>query len=184
MFLSNLYYFVDDQQIDKMIGGLSTMHLLCTDIEGCHQFVEAGVMQHLVGILQHDLGRSTATSLMVLGVIERACRYAVGCEALLGWFPREGGNVPNGASEGYSTLLRLLLQRQRHDIACLTSHILHRLRAYEIIIVFEVLFCSSEARFNLVSATSHMTDPLFTCMCSLQCGPFWKILQLMIQTQA
>ena len=58
MFLSNLYYFVDDQQIDKMIGGLSTMHLLCTDIEGCHQFVEASVMQHLVGILQHDLGRS------------------------------------------------------------------------------------------------------------------------------
>lgn len=124
-------------QIDKMIGGLSTMHLLCTDIEGCRQFVEAGVMQHLVGILQHDLGRSTATSLMVLGVVERACRYAVGCEALLGWLPREGGSVPNGASEGYSTLLRLLLHRQRHDIACLTSHILHRLRAYEIIIVFE-----------------------------------------------
>lgn len=124
-------------QIDKMIGGLSTMHLLCTDIEGCRQFVEAGVMQHLVDILQHDSGRSTATSLMVLGVVERACRYAVGCEALLGWLPREGGSVPNGASEGYSTLLRLLLQKQRHDIACLASHILHRLRAYEIIVVFE-----------------------------------------------
>lgn len=124
-------------QIDKMIGGLSTMHLLCTDAEGCRQFVEAGVMQHLVDILQHDSGRSTATTLMVLGVVERACRYAVGCEALLGWLPREGGAVPKGSSEGYGTLLRLLLQKQRHDIACLASLILQRLRAYEIIIEFE-----------------------------------------------
>eukprot|EP01018_Ginkgo_biloba_P030944 Gb_24781 [translate_table: standard] len=129
-------------QVEQMIGGLSTVHLLCIDAEGCYQFVKAGGMQHLINVLQHDLGQSTATTLMALGAGERACRYAFGCEAFLGWWPRKDEHIPTGTSEGYSTLLKLLLQKQRHDIACLATHILHRLRAYEIIVIFESMVIS------------------------------------------
>ncbi|KAH9287987.1 hypothetical protein KI387_032104, partial [Taxus chinensis] len=124
-------------QMGKLITGLSMVHLLCTDTEGCCQFVKAGGMQHLINVLLHYLGRSTVITLLTLGVVERACRYAVGCEAFLGWVRRKGEIIATGTSEGYSTLLKLLLQRPRHNIACLVTSILHRLRAYEIMVKFE-----------------------------------------------
>ncbi|XP_057830366.2 protein virilizer homolog isoform X1 [Cryptomeria japonica] len=126
-----------NSQISKLVAGLSMVHLLCTDTEGCCQFVKAGGMQYLINVLQHDLGRSTSTTLLALGVVEHACRYAVGCEAFLGWVRRKGESVPTGTSEGYSTLLKLLLQRPRHSVACLVTKLLHRLRAYEIMVKFE-----------------------------------------------
>ncbi|XP_048500624.1 protein virilizer homolog isoform X2 [Beta vulgaris subsp. vulgaris] len=89
-------------------------------------------MKQLAHFLSHDMQNSATVTLMLLGVIEQATRYSVGCEGLLGWWPRESEDVPSSVSEGYSQLLKLLMQKQRHDIAALVTYILHRLRVYEV----------------------------------------------------
>lgn len=81
---------------------------------------------------------------MILGVVEQATRYSVGCEGFLGWWPHEGEDVPSNVSEGYSQLLKLLMQKQRHDIAALATYILHRLRFYEVASKYEVYIVASD----------------------------------------
>lgn len=101
-------------------------------------------MEQLAQFLSQEVHNSATVSLMLLGVVEQATRYSVGCEGLLGWWPREGGNVPSSVSEGYSQLLKLLMQKQRHDIAALATYILHRLRFYEVVSRYEVCFLASK----------------------------------------
>ncbi|XP_058089695.1 protein virilizer homolog [Magnolia sinica] len=119
-------------QNENMIVGLSVVLLSCSGRESCFHFVNGGGMEQLAHFFSPETHKSTAITLMLLGVVEHATRYAIGCEGFLGWWPREDENVPIGSSEGYSQLLKLLLQKQRHDVASLATYILHRLRSYEI----------------------------------------------------
>lgn len=98
-------------------------------------------MDQIVTLLGDEMQSSTAFTLLLLGVIENATRHAVGCEAFLGWWPRDTANLPANKSEGYCNLLKLLLRKQRHDVACLASYVLHRLRTYEIASRYEVCVC-------------------------------------------
>ncbi|KAK9699314.1 hypothetical protein RND81_08G166700 [Saponaria officinalis] len=118
-------------QRDSVVLWLSLSLVICSGKESCFHYVSGGGMEQLVVLLSKDLNGSTA-QLMLLGVIELATRYSVGCEGLLGWWPRDDETVPSGISEGYSQLLKLLMQKQRHDIAALATYILHRLRFYEV----------------------------------------------------
>lgn len=97
-------------------------------------------MEQIVHLLSSGLQDSTTATLLLLAVIEQATRHSFGCEGFLGWWPREDENVPSGASEGYSQLLNLLLQKPRHDIASLATHILQRLSFYEVASRYEVIF--------------------------------------------
>ena len=92
-----------------------------------------------VCFLTLDGQNSTTIMLLLLGVVERATRYSVGCEAFLGWWPREDDSIPSSISEGYSHLLKLILSKPRHDVASLATYLLHRLRFYEIASRYEVL---------------------------------------------
>ncbi|GAB4834106.1 hypothetical protein Ancab_032360 [Ancistrocladus abbreviatus] len=121
----------------NMVIWLSLALLLCSGRESCFHFVNGGGMEQLTAFLSNEIHSSTAVTLVLLGVVEQATRYSVGCEGFLGWWPREDETFPSGASEGYSQLLKLLMQKQRHDIASLTSYILHRLRFYEVASRFE-----------------------------------------------
>ncbi|KAL9264523.1 virilizer-like protein [Drosera capensis] len=121
----------------NIIMWLSLSLLLCSGRECCFHFVNGGGLEQVKLLLKNEVQISLAATLMVLGVIEQATRHSVGCEGLLGWWPREDEVVPSGVSEGYSLLLNLLMQKQRHDVASLTSYILHRLRLYEIASRFE-----------------------------------------------
>lgn len=98
-------------------------------------------MKRIVTLLGDEMQCSTAFTLLLLGVIENATRHAVGCEAFLGWWPRNDDNVPATKSEGYCNLLKLLLRKQRHDVAYLASYVLHRLRIYELASRYEVCVC-------------------------------------------
>lgn len=95
-------------------------------------------MDELAHVFRHDRQNSTATTLLLLGVVEQATRYSFGCEGFLGWWPREDENIPTGISEGYNRLLNLLLQKPRHAVASLATHVLHRLRFYEVVSRYEV----------------------------------------------
>lgn len=119
-------------QSNNVLLWLSLSLLLCSGKESCFHYVNGGGMEQLVRFLSQDMQNSATVTLMLLGVFEQATRYSVGCEGLLGWWPREGVNVPSGVSEGYSQLLKLLMQKQRRDIAALVAYILHRLRFYEV----------------------------------------------------
>ncbi|XP_071701386.1 protein virilizer homolog isoform X2 [Rutidosis leptorrhynchoides] len=110
---------------------LSAALLLCSHKESCFHFVNAGGMKQLTDIFYTKVHSSAAT-LILLGVIEQATRYSVGCEGFLNWWPREDDKIPIGTSEGYNQLLRLLLQKPRHDVASLATYILHRIRFYEV----------------------------------------------------
>lgn len=123
-------------QTKSMIFGLSMALLFCSGRETCFHFVNSGGMEHLVHAFHHETQKSTAVTLMLLGVIERATRYGTGCEGFLGWWPRDE-IVPVGNSEGYSQILKLLLQKQRHDVASLSAYLLHRLRFYEVVSKYE-----------------------------------------------
>lgn len=112
--------------------------LLCSGRESCFNFVNAGGMDELVHVLCQDRLKSTATTLLLLGVVEQATRYSFGCEGFLGWWPREDENIPTGVSEGYSRLLNLLLQKPPHAVASLATQVLHRLRFYEVVSRYEV----------------------------------------------
>ncbi|KAI3918020.1 hypothetical protein MKW92_011960 [Papaver armeniacum] len=124
-------------QNKNMIIGLSLVLLLCSGKESCFQFVNSGGMEQLAGVFCTATKKSTAITLMLLSVVERATRYSIGCEGFLGWWPREDENVPSGYSEGYSHIVKLLLEKQQHDVASLATYILHRLRSYEVASKYE-----------------------------------------------
>lgn len=113
---------------------------LCSSKESCFHFVNCGGMDQLAYLFDHDMQKSSAVTLLLLGVIEQATRHSVGCEGFLGWWPREDENIPSGTSDGYSHLLKLLLQKPRHDVASLAIYVLHRLRFYEVVSRYEVCF--------------------------------------------
>ncbi|PIA54315.1 hypothetical protein AQUCO_00900690v1 [Aquilegia coerulea] len=124
-------------QNKSMILGLSMVLFLCSGRETCFHFVNSGGMEQLVRVFHHETQKSAAVTLTLLGVIERATRYAIGCEGYLGWWPREDEIVPVGVSEGYSQILKLLLQKQQHGIASVAAYLLHRLRFYEVAARYE-----------------------------------------------
>lgn len=124
-------------QSKNAILGLGVAFLLCSGRDSCFHFVDGGGMKKLARVFSEHSQNSAARTLMLLGVLERATHYSVGCEGFLGWWPREDEAVPSGISEGYSQLLKLLLQKQGHDVACLATYILHRLRFYEVVLRYE-----------------------------------------------
>lgn len=126
-------------QSENVLLGLSMALLLCSGRESCFHFVNGGGMEQLVRVFSNDVENSTTTILLLLGVVEQATRYSVGCEGFLGWWPREEENIPSGPSEGYSQLLKLILDKPRHDVASLATYLLHRLRFYEVASRYEVL---------------------------------------------
>ncbi|OMO49780.1 Protein virilizer, partial [Corchorus capsularis] len=117
--------------------GLNVALLLCSSKESCFHFVNCGGMDQLAYLFDHEMQKSTAITVLLLGVIEQATRHSVGCEGFLGWWPREDDNIPSGTSDGYSHLLKLLLQKPRHDLASLATYVLHRLRFYEVVSRYE-----------------------------------------------
>ncbi|XP_022934378.1 uncharacterized protein LOC111441566 [Cucurbita moschata] len=125
-----------------IIFGLSVALFLCSAKESCFHFVNGGGMEQIVHLLSRGLEDSTSATLLLLAVIEQATQHSFGCEGLLGWWPREDENVPSGASEGYSQLLNLLLQKPRHDIASLATRILQRLSFYEVASRYECAILS------------------------------------------
>lgn len=126
-------------QSEHALLGLSMAYLLCSGRESGFQFVSSGGMEQLAVFFSKDWQNSTTIMLLLLGVVERATRYSVGCEAFLGWWPREDDSIPSSISEGYSHLLKLILSKPRHDVASLATYLLHRLRFYEIASRYEVL---------------------------------------------
>lgn len=96
-------------------------------------------MKHHIGAFTNHLHKATANTLLALGFVEQATRYSIGCEGFLGWWPRDDENIPSGNSEGYSQLVKLILQHHRHDVASHATHVLQRLRLYEVVAKFEVL---------------------------------------------
>ncbi|XP_021719118.1 uncharacterized protein LOC110686836 isoform X1 [Chenopodium quinoa] len=119
-------------QSNNVLLWLSLSLILCSGKESCFHYVNGGGMEQLAHFLSSEMQNSATVTLMLLGAVEQATRYSIGCEGFLGWWPREGENVPSGVSEGYSQLLKLVMQKQRHDIAGLATYILQRLRFYEV----------------------------------------------------
>ncbi|KAM0980773.1 hypothetical protein COP2_014310 [Malus domestica] len=124
-------------QNTNVMLGLSVAFLLCSGRESCFHFVTGGGMEQLVHAFCCGNQNSAATTLLLLGVVEKATQHSFGCEGFLGWWPREDEKILSGASDGYSRLLNLLLQKQRHDIASCATYVLHRLRFYEVASTFE-----------------------------------------------
>ncbi|KAF0922548.1 hypothetical protein E2562_038018 [Oryza meyeriana var. granulata] len=125
-------------QSKRLVFSLSLVLLLCSSKESCFYFVDAGGMEQIINLLCWKAPMSPATTLLLLGIVEHATRHVVGCEAFLGWWPRsDNNNVPVGSSVGYCSLLKLLLEKERHDIACLATYVLQRLRFYEILSRYE-----------------------------------------------
>ncbi|EEF38272.1 conserved hypothetical protein [Ricinus communis] len=149
-------------QNKNIILGLSLALLLSSGRESCFQFVNSGGMEHLADIFSRDMHDFSAIMLLLLGVIEQATRHSIGCEGILGWWPREDENIPSGISKGYSQLLKLLLRKPRHDIASMVTYVLHRLRFYEVASRYECAVLSVLADFNAIgrvtSATSDMLN--------------------------
>ncbi|XP_019096325.1 PREDICTED: uncharacterized protein LOC104767343 [Camelina sativa] len=149
--------------------GLSLTFLLCSGREGCLQFVNSGGMDRLVYLFGHDLQSSTTITLLLLEVVEQATRHSVGCEGFLGWWPREDGSIPSGKSEGYSLLLKLLMQKPCHEIASLAIYILRRLRIYEVISRYEFAVLSAlEGLSNSHGPATHNLDMLSDAKSQLQ----------------
>ncbi|XP_010247298.1 PREDICTED: uncharacterized protein LOC104590359 [Nelumbo nucifera] len=162
-------------QKKNMIVLLAVVFLLCSTRESCFHFVNGGGMEQLVHIFFHEMPKSTALQLMLLGVIEQATRHAIGCEGFLGWWPREDENVPTGSSEGYNQILKLLLQKQRHDVASLATYILHRLHSYEIVSRYEAAILNVLGGLTAVGRVSEITlDKLISAKSQLK-----KLLKLL-----
>ncbi|KAF2323825.1 hypothetical protein GH714_042410 [Hevea brasiliensis] len=70
-------------QNKNIILGLSMALLLCSDRESCFHFVNGGGMGQLADAFSHGMQNSSATLLLLLGVIEKATRYPIGCEGIL-----------------------------------------------------------------------------------------------------
>ncbi|XVE96282.1 hypothetical protein REPUB_Repub02eG0207600 [Reevesia pubescens] len=139
----------------NVILGLNVALFLCSSKESCFHFVNCGGMDQLAYLFDHEMQKSTAITLLLLGVIEQATRHSVGCEGFLGWWPREDENIPSGPSDGYSLLLKLLLQKPRHDVASLATYVLHRLRFYEVVSRYE---CEVLSVLGGLSATAKGTS--------------------------
>lgn len=137
--------------------GLSMAYLLCSGRESCFQFVNSGGMQQIEMFFAKDVQNSTTITLLLLGVVERATRYAVGCEGFLGWWPREDESIPSGVSEGYSHLLKLILSKPRHDVASLATYLLHRLRFYEVASRYESAVLSVVGNTNTFGRVTDVT---------------------------
>ncbi|CAN1277690.1 Protein virilizer homolog [Linum perenne] len=74
---------------------------------------------------------------------------------------QEDENVPTGFSKGYSQLLKLFLEKPRHDVASLATYILHRLRVYEVASRYESAVLSALAGLAAdVKVTNHMENML------------------------
>ncbi|XVE75858.1 hypothetical protein DITRI_Ditri12bG0125200 [Diplodiscus trichospermus] len=139
----------------NVILGLNVALFLCSSKESCFHFVNCGGMDQLAYLFDHNMQKSTTITLLLLGVIEQATRHSVGCEGFLGWWPREDENIPSGTSHGYSHLLKLLLQKPRHDVASLATYVLHRLRFYEVVSRYE---CDVLSILGGLSATAEGTS--------------------------
>uniref|UniRef100_A0A0D9XI97 Uncharacterized protein n=1 Tax=Leersia perrieri TaxID=77586 RepID=A0A0D9XI97_9ORYZ len=124
-------------QNKRLVFSLSLVLLLCSSKESCFYFVDAGGMEQIINLLCWKTSISPATTLLLLGIVEHATRHVVGCEAFLGWWPRSDNNIPVGSSVGYCSLLKILLEKERHDIACLATYVLQRLHFYEILSRYE-----------------------------------------------
>ncbi|GJY47959.1 embryo defective protein [Tanacetum coccineum] len=108
----------------------------------CYNFVNGGGMKQLSYIFCTKVHSSAAT-LLLLGAIEQATRPSVGCEGFLNWCHQEDDTISIDTSEGYIQLLKLLMQKPRHDVASLATYILHRARFYELATRYEKLITSS-----------------------------------------
>ncbi|KAM0859855.1 hypothetical protein ACQ4PT_046916 [Festuca glaucescens] len=146
LFNSCFPYYRDSSLLDLqcpsqnnwLVMSLSLVLLICSSKESCFYFVDAGGMEQIVNLLCWKTPKSTATTLLLLGIVENATRHGVGCEAFLGWWPRNDQNcIPTGSSDGYCSLLKLLLEKERHDIASRATYVLQRLRFYEILSRYE-----------------------------------------------
>ncbi|KVH90545.1 Protein virilizer [Cynara cardunculus var. scolymus] len=159
--LCNSESFVRAQlpQSKLLMAWLSAALLLCSCKESCFNFVNGGGMKQLCDIFCKN-EHSSAATLMLLGVVEQATRNSIGCEGFLGWWPREDDKIPVGISEGYNQLLKLVMQKQRHDIASLATYILHRMRFYEVASRYEFAVLRVLGGFssvgNVVSITMDM----------------------------
>ncbi|KAL8527003.1 hypothetical protein ACS0TY_016029 [Phlomoides rotata] len=142
---------------------LNVARLLCSARESCLHFVNYGGMKQLGYILSRRTHNSTSLALLSLGVIEQATMHSVGCEAFLGWWPREDENIPAGTSDGYNQLLKLLLDNQRHDIASLATYILHRMRFYEVACRYE---CAVLSVLGGISTVGRVTNPTLDMLAS------------------
>ncbi|CAI0405945.1 unnamed protein product [Linum tenue] len=149
----------------KNFLGLCVAFLLCSSRESCFHFVNHGGIEQLGHFFSHDIRNSSAVVLLLLGVIERATRHPIGCEGILGWWPREDENVPSGFSKGYSQLLKLFLEKPRHDVASLATYILHRLRFYEVASRYESAVLSVLAS---LSADGNLTNPMESLLGSVK----------------
>ncbi|KAK1417128.1 hypothetical protein QVD17_26250 [Tagetes erecta] len=136
--LSNCESVVRSQlpQSKLIMVWLSAALLLCSYKESCFNFVNGGGMKQLSDIFCTKKHSSAAT-LILLGVIKQATVHSVGCEGFLNWWPREDDTIPTGTSDGYNQLLKLLMQKPRHDVASLATYILHRARFYEVVSRYE-----------------------------------------------
>nr|CAD1833153.1 unnamed protein product [Ananas comosus var. bracteatus] len=124
-------------QSKNLVFALGLILLVCSSREGCSHFVSGGGMDQIIHLLHREIPKSTATTLLLLLIIECATRHGIGCESFLGWWPRRDFVVPFRVSDGYCYLLELLLEKQRHDIASLSTYVLHRLRFFEILSRYE-----------------------------------------------
>lgn len=121
-----------------LMMSLSLVLLICSSKESCFSFVNAGGMEQINNLLCSKTPKTAATTLLLLSIVENATRHVVGCEAFLGWWPRcDHSSIPTGSSSGYCSLLKLLMEKERHDIASLATYILQRLRFYEILSRYE-----------------------------------------------
>lgn len=139
--------------------------LLCSGRDGIFHFVNGAGVSHLSHVLCHGDRNSTAMTLMLLAVVEKITCHSIGCEGFLGWWPREDENVPSGVSEGYSQLVKLLLRKQRHDIASLATYLLHRLRFYEVACRYEHAVLSI---LGGLSAVNNSTNIILKMLISAQ----------------
>ncbi|RZC25775.1 protein virilizer homolog [Glycine soja] len=144
-------------QSEHALLGLSMAYLLCSGRKSGFQFVSSGGMEQLALFFSKDGQNSTTIMLLLLGVVERATRYSVGCEAFLGWWPREDDSIPSSISEGYSHLLKLILSKPRHDVASLATYLLHRLRFYEIASRYESAVLSVLGNISTVGRVTDVT---------------------------
>ncbi|KAJ0980701.1 hypothetical protein J5N97_008956 [Dioscorea zingiberensis] len=147
-------------QNEGTIFVLGASLFFCSSRESCFHFVYGGGMDQIVSLLCCETQKSMAITLLLLRVVEAATRHGIGCEGFLGWWPREDEMVPMGSSDGYCNLLKLILNKQRHDIASLTTYILHRLHFYEITCKYESTVLCILA--NLSSSSWITTDGIET----------------------
>ena len=122
------------------MGGLAAVQLICMDAEWFFQFVIGGGLHLLMSVLQYTAPESSATLLLILGALKCACQHAFACETLLGWWPAK--TLPtekHSISAGYCSVLKLMMQTKRQNVAQLASMVLRHLHGYQHASEFQVL---------------------------------------------